>query len=509
MQEKFTAHIGKNVIETLTLGMYDDSRFVFREYIQNAADQIDVAFETGILSSKDDGKIIINIDKAAKKIVIEDNATGIVSKDVLKFLGDVANSQKDREQRKGFRGIGRLGGLGYCEKLIFETSAIGEDVKSIMSLDAEMLRNIILDTNEKMDASSVISVITSIKWEKEEKKNHFFKITMENVRTDKLLDVNSVCDYLSMVAPLPFAPDFKCTSEIKAHFKKNNYTLDDYHVVVNSKQIFKAYNNIFEDETSSSELIGVDFFDVRDEDSELLALGWYGFRNLSNVVLPYATKERGIRLRKNNIALGDENTLSRFFKAERTNLRFIGEVHVVNNNFIPNARRDYFNENKTLQTFETQINKIFKEENLENRLAQTASKLHTRIKHIEDFRTKNTEYESKKGKFDSESEEKIYIDELKFAEKKAQKALEDISRIQQNTIKDKTVGKLYDNIIADKDLSIPNSNNVILNRYDPPTFKKLKKNEVEVVRQIFDIIDDTLSVQEAKKLKRIIIEKYN
>ena len=43
--DNFKPHIGKNVIETLTLGMYEDARFIFREYIQNAADQIDEAVE--------------------------------------------------------------------------------------------------------------------------------------------------------------------------------------------------------------------------------------------------------------------------------------------------------------------------------------------------------------------------------------------------------------------------------------------------------------------------------
>ena len=35
--------IGKDVIESLTFSMYEDSRFIFREYIQNSADQIDKA----------------------------------------------------------------------------------------------------------------------------------------------------------------------------------------------------------------------------------------------------------------------------------------------------------------------------------------------------------------------------------------------------------------------------------------------------------------------------------
>jgi len=509
MPEEFKPHIGKNVIETLTLGMYDDSRFVFREYVQNAADQIDIAFESGVLNQKSEGQIKILIDPEGKTIFIEDNATGINSKEVLRFLGDVANSSKDREQRKGFRGIGRLGGLGYCDKLIFETSALGEQLKSVMSLDAKLLRQIINDSSDNMDASSVISVITSVNWDKEEASKHYFKITLVNVSTPKLLDVGSVKEYLSMVAPLPFRADFKFTKEIKDHFKKNNFSFDEYKVKVNDETIFKSYKNTFDDETGISDLIGVDFFDVRDDQQDLLALGWFGYRNLSNVVLPVENKERGIRLRKSNIALGDEGTLSRFFKAERTNLRFIGEVHAISNNFIPNARRDYFNDNKTCQTFEKNLTKLLEEENLENRLAQTASMLHNRLKDIEAFKNAKNEFESKQGRFESEKAEKDFIDHLKVAESKAQNALKAISKIQQTTLKDKTVGRLYQTIVADKDLSIPNAENITLNKYDPPTFKKLRKNESEIVIQIFKLIDDNLKTADAGKLKKLILEEFN
>ena len=37
------AYIGKNIIENLTTAMYNNSRIVYREYIQNSADGIDKA----------------------------------------------------------------------------------------------------------------------------------------------------------------------------------------------------------------------------------------------------------------------------------------------------------------------------------------------------------------------------------------------------------------------------------------------------------------------------------
>ena len=83
--ERTKTIIGKDVIESLTLGMYEDSRFIYREYIQNSADQIDKAIREGLIN-KGDGAIHITIDKSERSIVIEDNATGITQKNVNDIL---------------------------------------------------------------------------------------------------------------------------------------------------------------------------------------------------------------------------------------------------------------------------------------------------------------------------------------------------------------------------------------------------------------------------------------
>lgn len=136
--------IGKDVIESLTLGMYEDCKFIYREYIQNSADQVDKAVSEGLMRAGED-EIHVVIDPEDRSIVIEDNATGISSDKVIPILRNIAHSTKKRGENKGFRGIGRLGGLGYCSRLVFETSFSGEDVKSIMIWDANLLKQIIND----------------------------------------------------------------------------------------------------------------------------------------------------------------------------------------------------------------------------------------------------------------------------------------------------------------------------------------------------------------------------
>ena len=85
--------IGKDVIESLTLGMYEDCRFIYREYVQNAADQVDKAVADGLMN-KGEEHIQIEIDPEGRSIIIEDNATGIPVADVVPILRNIAHSTK-------------------------------------------------------------------------------------------------------------------------------------------------------------------------------------------------------------------------------------------------------------------------------------------------------------------------------------------------------------------------------------------------------------------------------
>ena len=158
--------IGKNVIESLTTGMYENPLFVYREYIQNAADAVDHAVKSGVLQ-KGEEAISVRIDNERQEIIIEDNAIGIESAKAFSILRNIAKSTKQKGIDKGFRGIGRLGGLAYCQKLTFETSCKGEDVKSIVTWDAEKLQNLINDTVDKSSGEEVVKKVTSFESKKE------------------------------------------------------------------------------------------------------------------------------------------------------------------------------------------------------------------------------------------------------------------------------------------------------------------------------------------------------
>ena len=171
---------GKNVLETLSEGMYDNPLFLFREYVQNAADAIDAAEKNGVLE-EGAGEIVVTIDPEKRFICFEDNGTGIQFAEVTKMLANIGDSQKDRKANKGFRGIGRLGGLGYCQTVRFETSFQGEAVQTTLEWDAHAMHAILADKNEHMTAGQLIQHITTTSNKPCDEGKHFFKVSLINV----------------------------------------------------------------------------------------------------------------------------------------------------------------------------------------------------------------------------------------------------------------------------------------------------------------------------------------
>jgi molecular chaperone HtpG len=423
---KFIPIIGKNVIENLTVGMYDDPHFVYREYVQNAADQIDIAKKRNLYQNEDEPSIYIQIDTDAKKIVIEDNATGIKQREVLSLLGNVAQSTKNKYEDKGFRGIGRLGGLGYCEKLIFETSFYGEDRKSIMTWDAKVLKKIFNDENVTIDAAALISIITDYSFDDYEDINvHYFRVTMENVTNETLLDVQQVRDYLSMVAPVPFENFFAHKNKIKQKAEEKNIIIDEYRVYVNTDQLFKGYkNHIYKNNAVSEEdtIIDVDFFEEY-YNEKLLFWGWYGISNIMHQI-PDENKFRGIRLRKSNIQIGLDNRLDEFHKQEQGNRYFIGEVYAINRELIPNGRRDFFIDSIECIQFSKKLREFFHRKLYS--LYYDFSKKNTATETIQKFDNLSEKLNDKSL---NQEEKKKVLNELKSIEKKVTDAKKTLPKL--------------------------------------------------------------------------------
>ena len=341
--EKHQTKIGKNLIEILMYSMYDDAKVVLREYVQNAYDAINEAVEYGILESTKYGHVNIILDSKHRSVRINDNGTGIVKKLAAKKLLDIADSFKDGKNTAGHYGIGRLTGLQFCERLIFKTSAKGENEYTQVVFDSNLAREILNDSNDHRNAEEVVNSISSVSSGKESTDAHYFEIEMENIRADysQLLNEESVREYLEEVAPIDYSTTFKNllikTSEIPPHLKVQRDNLKSIQLSINNLvDIRKRYG--VKIEGTGDPIKTLHYFDVIDDEYGFLAWGWFAITAFTKAI-PVKDRNRGIRLRKKNIQVGTANLLDKYFEESRGNNYFYGEVFAIHDNLRPSSDR--------------------------------------------------------------------------------------------------------------------------------------------------------------------------
>lgn len=145
---------------------------------------------------------------------------------------------------------------------------------------------------------------------------------------------------------------------------------------------------------------------------------------------------RGLRLRKENIQIGNEDALQKLFKEDRGHHYFIGEVFAVSKDLIPNSQRDYFNENETRLIFERELRSYFN--NDLHRIYRDGSDINSAFKKIEDYEKKETEFTAKKQKGDyvNDAHLKTAEDAVAKAKSAAEKAKITIEKKKQKASDD-------------------------------------------------------------------------
>lgn len=358
MKDREPPHIGKHTLETLTTGMYKDPCDAIREYVQNAADSLEKWVASGHVSL-DDSEVRIDIDPRSRSISVRDSGVGLTRRQAQTVLRSIGSSDKLGESFRGFRGIGRLGGLGYCDEMLFRTKAIGEGKVSVQRWDAAALREHM--RSRSRDGMSMADVIDEVSGDYVEDFSgdlgeHFFEVIMKGVHEPRLLDISAVSTYLSESVPVPF--DFQAFSfakEIDQYLKRTvNRHYATFRVMVGQDVIYKPYRDTIPlsrapNRAANAEcqrIKGIEYVTLSDAEDAVLAYCWLGEVDFKGTVSPDAGVS-GVRFRSGNMLIGDGSALEPTF--QKSNRRFasylVGEIHVVHEGLVPNARRDDFESN--------------------------------------------------------------------------------------------------------------------------------------------------------------------
>lgn len=350
---KTEVQVGKYTLESLTTGMYSDPKIVYREYIQNSVDSLENAVQQGIIEQSS-MRIDIIVSEENSRISIRDNGTGIKSSETQATLMNVGNSKKRNANNRGFRGIGRLGGMSYCDTLFFLTSYEGENCRSIISFDCKKLKKLLVPGQyEDLSLSDVLGEITTIEMQPEKPEKHYFVVEMENVSgSSDLLNIDAAKSYISQVAPVSYQTRrFIYISQLKEYLSNKGYSLEEFPIFVGEEEtdlepVYKPNKSRFRADRNKKtidEISSMEYFDVT-IDGELYALGWYGNCGWHGFLSDRELS--GFRVRKGNILIGDSRTLNGIFKESRFNGWTQGEIFIVTDKLVPNARRDDFEQNE-------------------------------------------------------------------------------------------------------------------------------------------------------------------
>ena len=215
--------VGKDILELISGGMYTHPLSMLREYVQNAVDSIDLACAMDIIEFNEH-RVDIKIDKNSRSLVIRDNGAGIKSSEFTQRMLSIGGSQKRGTSQRGFRGVGRFAALSFCRQLTFRTSAAGENTVSEVKWDGVKFKSALRDNGEDYDLGHIINQICELSLSEEcDIEEHFFEVVVSGVvrlQNDKLLNGKLVYEYLSQVAPVPFANNFSFAHRINEYLNQ-------------------------------------------------------------------------------------------------------------------------------------------------------------------------------------------------------------------------------------------------------------------------------------------------
>lgn len=354
--------IGKDVLELITAAMYVDPLSIYREYVQNAADSIDDAREAQLFAGVETPKLEILLDAETRTVRIRDNGISVPAQEFVRRLLAIGASTKRGTRRRGFRGIGRLAGLGYCQELLFRGRAEGEESVFEVSWDARALRQALrADAGPEDLASTIRQVANETRLPGDGSPRRFFEVELKRVvriKNDILLNPEVVAGYLSQIAPVPFRAEFGFAQRIE-EFLRSHGVRAPFDIAVNGGEpLARPFPTSFGVTPKIRDRFkDITFLEIPGIDGGIDAAGWvldHGYHGS----LPRSLAIGGLRVRSGDMQVGGNDIVAQLFVEPRFNGWAVGEFHVLSPKIVPNGRRDDFEYSAHYANFQSHLTRL-------------------------------------------------------------------------------------------------------------------------------------------------------
>ena len=293
---------------------------------------------------------MIQTNAAARSIRIQDNGTGISWSRFARQLTSIGASAKRGGKARGFRGVGRLAGLGYCQEVIFRSRTPAENLISELRWDCRRLQAALRSVDFKGGLTEAVHEAVAVRRASHDGyPERFFEVELRGVtryRNDRLLSPPAIAEYLAQVAPLPFHPAFSFGAEITAMLDEHVH-LGNLHLTISGIDgpIYRPHGNRFEIGVAAYDAFtALEPIEIPSVDGGIAAVGWLLHHGYSGAI-PATAGVKGLRFRVGNVQVGDGNLLEELFPEPRFNAWSVGEIHILDQRIVPNGRRDHFQPN--------------------------------------------------------------------------------------------------------------------------------------------------------------------
>ena len=352
-------NVGAGILSIITESLYDNPIVVFREYVQNSMDSL--------LKEENASNGKIKIWTTDKDLFFFDNGRGISIDRFYNEMITIGGSTKKKHRNLGYKGIGRLSGVPYCEKLIFINIYDYKNKKiQIYSIDRVKYDNI-----KKSEMEKQISFTELMKQIGFYEETEFDKNELVNSCINKYEDIISKSNSGFLVILENISPVLRNTIDSDEFFPNLQWLLP----VDFSEEIYSStQRDLFVDLThkNKEEIIPVRFCDIAFNDKSIFrpitkdmfrdylcktsfnnfAVGFHSFKG-DRICIDQNNSFSGIRIYIDNMLLCDENELlqslenygllSHTLNGQIQSVRGIGAMIYITDkvNISANARRTF------------------------------------------------------------------------------------------------------------------------------------------------------------------------
>lgn len=301
--------------------------------------------------------------------------------------------------------------------------------------------------------------------------------------------------------------------------KEKDLHLDCYNIYVGDNQLSKDYTMSILDQSEQIEdtITDIEFWYETNSEGLPMYWGWYSISSLKGI-LNKTNKARNIRLRCENIQLGDETACYRFMPTgdkARFVRYFFGEIHVLpTSKLIPDSHRDYLRVDSGLKEFENNVEAKLLE--LE-RLCYGASDARKADKTIKQSDNKAAAIKTKIAKgVTSLAQQQALEKKLQELQEARRKASNKLEKTYQNW---KETGNPLIKMFSPVGIQLPqvlpqqistNISQPIISaklRTDDERYDKFQSKEKDLILKIYNIIEETLNDEKEREALIDKIEK--